>query len=243
MLKRALVLAAFSSVCAFSSEAQVITQWNFDSLAVPNTAGTTPPTPTSGSYLADVGTGLLTAVHASGSTVWSTPVGNGSAKAFSSNNWGVGDYYQFEVSTVGFSDINIGFMQNGSNTGPSSFKVQYSTDGTTFTDFATYSIPTVTLNTAITWNANTYNSASTLYFDLSAVTALNNAATVYFRLTDNGTASINGSTVGTGGTSRVDTFTVSEGHVDIAPIPEPGSVAMVTIGLGAVLFVMRRRRA
>ena len=62
------------------------------------------------------------------------PAGNGSAHSFSSNVWAVGDYYQFQVSTLGQSQIGLVFDQTSSSTGPGNFKVQYSTNGTTFTD-------------------------------------------------------------------------------------------------------------
>ena len=54
--------------------------------------------------------------------------------SYSSNQWQIGDYYQFQVSTVGQSQIGLVFDQTSSATGPRDFKVQYSTNGTTFTD-------------------------------------------------------------------------------------------------------------
>ena len=48
-------------------------------------------------------------------------VGNGSPKSMSGNGWAVGDYWQFQSSTLGFSDIGISFDQISSSTGtPSS---------------------------------------------------------------------------------------------------------------------------
>src|SRR5262245_41131408 len=42
------------------------------------------------------GTGSLSGLHASAATDWTTPTGNGSANAYSSNTWADGDYYQFQ---------------------------------------------------------------------------------------------------------------------------------------------------
>ena len=69
------------------------------------------------------------------------------------------------------------------------------------------------------------------------MSALNNGSSVYFRLTDVSTTSINGGTVGTGGTDRIDNFTVTAD-----PVPEPSSVFLIG-GLGSLAFILVRRRA
>ena len=97
-----------------------------------------------------------------------------------------GDYYQVLVSTVGFTNINLSFNQYSSGTGPRDFAVKYSTDGSTFTQFATY------MSGNAVWTTNT--------FDLSAITALANASAVYIRLVDNSTNAANGT--GIVGSSR-----------------------------------------
>ncbi len=247
MLKKVIFVAGIACASLAQLPAQIIAQWNFEGLTFPSgpTVPSMTPNPSAGTLSADVGSGTASALHASPSTVWSTPSGNDSPKSISSNNWTIGDYYQFQVSTVGFSDINIGFMQTGSNTGPASFTLQYSTNGITFTDFITYAVPatSATPPQTIGWNPTSYQAASTLYFDLSGVAAISDASTVYFRLTDAGIGSVNGGNVASAGTGRVDNFTVSDGFVDIAPVPEPRTVALVGLGLGAVLFGARRRRA
>ncbi|MBM4111601.1 MAG: hypothetical protein FJ254_09665, partial [Phycisphaerae bacterium] len=75
----------------------------------------------------------LRAFHALTATTYSSPSGNGSQYSFSSNNWSVGDYYEARVSTAGYSDISVSWDQTRSSTGPSSFRVDVSTDGTNFT--------------------------------------------------------------------------------------------------------------
>jgi hypothetical protein len=203
------------SLCIYSSSlAQpVLAQWTFETADVSSTAGTTPNV-TVGTPQADAGVkasgSSFTGFHASALTVWSTPAGNGSANALSSNNWGVNDYYQFQLSTTGYSGLQVSFDQTGSNTGPSQFKLQYSTDGTTFTDVpgGSYTIPSNGA-AAYAWSASTPISQTSFNYNLSSIAALNNAANVYFRLTNTSTVAFNGGTVATAGTNRVDNFTVS----------------------------------
>jgi hypothetical protein len=153
-----------------------IAQWNFESPNPADATGATYPN----AIAPATGSGNAGGVHASASTAWSTPAGNGSTDSFSSNNWAVGDYYQFSTSTASFTGISVSWDQTRSSTGPSQFKLAYSTDGTTFTDFGSpYTI------SAITWSSSTSVGTSSFAFDLSAITDLNNKATVYFRLIDN----------------------------------------------------------
>ncbi|MDD5139150.1 MAG: hypothetical protein PHY43_02685 [Verrucomicrobiales bacterium] len=156
----------------------------------------------------EIGSGTASGWHSGlfGTTTYSAPAGNGSAKSFSSNGWtnSPGDFYQFAVSTVSFQDISVSFNQVGSATGPRDFNLQYSTDGISFTTFTSYSLP----SSPTSWSSGSSNALSVFSFDLSAITALNNATVVYFRLVDASNASINGGTVAPGGTDRVDNFAV-----------------------------------
>jgi len=177
----------------------------------------------------EIGSGSASAFHAGSATVWSTPAGNGSTKSFSANTWATGDYFQFVVSSIGYSGLSVSFDQMGSNTGPKDFGLAYSTDGTTFTQFGTYSL----INGG--WSAGTPVVTTSYSFDLSSITALNNTSAVYFRLIDISTTSINGGTVAAGGTGRVDNFAVTT-------VPEPSAMAIVG-GFGLLgLFMAARRR-
>jgi hypothetical protein len=93
----------------------------------------------------------------------------------------------------------------GSNTGPRDFQLQYSTDGTTFTNFQSITVP------GVTWNSVTHQSASDFSFDLGAIVSsgLLGQSTVYFRFTDASTTSIVGGTVGTAGTYRIDDVSIT----------------------------------
>src|SRR5580765_8471214 len=119
-----------------SAAGTVLASWGFEGVTTTNTG--TSPVVSVGSAAADSGAltagSAFTAFHTSTATAWSNPVGNGSAKSLSSNNWGVGDYFQFSFSTTGFNASNRTWDQTGSATGPRDFKIQYSTNGSTFTD-------------------------------------------------------------------------------------------------------------
>ncbi len=226
MIKTAL---AASALAAFTLSAQAVTvvKWDFEAAVVSPTASTTLP-----SIAASFGIGTATSVHAAAATVFSTPAGNGSPKAISANNWAIGDYWQFSFSTTSYTDLTLSFDQGGSGTGPKDFTLAYSTDGATFTNFAPYSLPLTT-----NFSAGTVNSGFTLTYDLSAITALNNQSAVFVRLTDASAVSVSGGVVGAGGSDRVDNFTVN-----LTPVPEADTAAMLVAGLAALGFMARRRR-
>jgi len=181
--------------------------------------------PGAGAYItnvtAEVGAGTASALHAAAST-YSSPAGNGSSHSFSSTAWAVGDFYQFALSTSGYSAIQLDWDQTSSNTGPGFGHLQYSTDGVTFTPFGSDYAILANASPNPTWNATTFSSLYHFTVDLSSVAAVNNAAVVYFRLVCPSTTSANGGTVAAAGTDRVDNFAVS-GTVPGAPtIPDAG---------------------
>lgn len=202
-----LLFLGFGAV-AFGQD--TIAKWTFDQVTFATAASTTPSF-TAGTSAADVGMqtagSAFTGLHASASTQWSTPAGNGTPKSASANNWGVGDYFEFQFSTLNYASITLEFETYGSNTGPADFKVQYSTNGSTFNDFAsnTYTV----INSPGSWSASGGPKAGYVTtMNLSSISDVNNKASVYVRLINTTTASVNGATTATGGTSRIDNFTV-----------------------------------
>lgn len=206
-MKKIFTLSLILSIFSTSLFAQdVIARWNFEVLDFTTAAGNNFIV-SAGSVVAD--SGLLvagsefSANHAAAVSTWSTPAGNGSSNSASGNNWASGDYWQFKAATTGYSNITLVWDQMGSNTGPKSFLVQYSTDGNTFTD-----VPSSGYDIANdAWSAGTYKSVSTRNLSLAAITALNNQPAIYIRITlAAGSTAINGNAIATTGTSRIDNF-------------------------------------
>jgi hypothetical protein len=142
-------------------------------------------------------------------------------QSFNANTWAIGDYYQFQVSTVGNAGIQVNWEQTRSATGPATWDLSYSTDGVNFT---------VALNdynvNQITWSATPTN-ASSFSVDLTSVNALDNSSSVYFRV-------IAATAGGVGaGTARVDDFQVTA-------VPEPREYAAMA-GLSLLGFAAYRR--
>ncbi len=232
-----------------STKAQTIAQWTFETIANTNGLIFVPGANTSpGTVQADNGLNfsgsVASGLHATAAT-YSTPAGDldhtiaaldpsasaanssPSLHSFSATGWSVGDYWSFTTSTLGFTGITVAFDQAGSGTGPGNFGLSYSINGGSFAQFATYTVP------ASNWNTTTDGSGSELF---AGGGAFDNASSITFRLVDLNTTSTSGGTVGTGGTDRVDNFTV------ISVVPEPSTIALAGLGGAACLLAFRRRR-
>jgi hypothetical protein len=212
-----------------------VAQWTFE---------TNPPADLTDSssitgIAADFGTGTASGFHAGSATDWTTPAGNGSTNSLSANTWAPGDYFQLQTSTLGRSGISVSFDITKSSTGPSTFALSYSTDGTLFTSFGSSFL--VLSNSAATDNSGTgqvtspwsssgaVQPAFNVSFSLSSVSALNNAPSVFFRITD--VDAVAGAATGT---ARIDNFTVNA-------VPEPATFVLLATG-GFLTWLGRRRR-
>ena len=221
---RVTLLALFLGLTVGARAQVVLAKWTFET-SIPTTGG--PLTP-------EIGTGSATSN--TGGT-FSNPVGNGSAESWSSNGWDVGDYFQFTVNGEGYSMFALSWNQTGSNTGPKSFALAYSLDGTNFTNLLSYDL----LN--VTWSSGAESVATTDDFSFSLALPELAAGEITFRLADTSTVAINGTTVASTGTNRVDNFSVTG---SIAAVPEPSTYAAMLAGLalvGGVSLYRRRRNA
>ena len=228
-MRRALFVFGLMAVGA-ASQAVVIANWGFEINTPADFTGAV-----YGGWLPDAGAGTGFGRHASAATAWSTPAGNGSANSISSTNWAVGDYYQWDFATTGLMNITLDFDAASSNTGPRDFVVQWSANGSGYTNFAPYTVLANASPNPV-WNATTGSPIYHHSFNLSSVTALNNVATASIRLTQLTTVSANGGTVAAGGTSRRDNILIQG-----SPVPEPGTMIALAMG-GAALLARRRAR-
>ena len=181
-----LPLLMVSSISVYA--ATTITQWTFEGDV------TTPAT----------GSGTATLI---GGTTATFATGNGSGRGWNTTTYpaqGTGNKtrgVQFQVSTLGFENITLTFDHRHSNTAARTVAVQYSTDGVTFNDAFTYN----------TTAGDTFFARSV---DLSAITTVDNQATVYFRVLSDFTAggqyaAANPASTYGGGTWRFDNVTIS----------------------------------
>lgn len=227
-MKTLLSVVAVAAAISSSASAELVAGWSIPT-AIPS--GVTGSNYSYGA--ADLGVqtvgSSLSGFHTLAATTWSSPAGNGSTHSLSSNNWSVGDYYQIAVSTLGYTDISLSWDQTRSSTGPSSFSVQMSTDGTNFTTLlASYTVIQAGLSGSgtLSWTTNPANYQAAFTSTVSSILAAADLSTVYFRF-------VNLSTVATGGTNRIDNIQVN-GTV----VPSPGAIALV----GLAGLVVRRRR-
>jgi T5SS/PEP-CTERM-associated repeat protein len=197
-----------SGILAVGAASQVLARWTFE----PGTPGNPPSA--LGTTLSGVspatGSGVASGMHVSSGTTWDNPAGNGSQESMSSNNWAVGDFYQYRVNTVGLEKIALEFQQISSSSGPRDFQLQYSTDGSSFVDFgAPYA---VRANANPAWNTLSPSGLDSFSFDLSAISSVNNQANLYLRLVVDSDQSSIGA-ISTGGTSRLDNVTISGSRI------------------------------
>lgn len=219
-----LALALLTAV----ARADIMAEWTFETsgagtgLMLSNSAASPNATAEGGVF---AGTSIANGLHASVNTDWTSPVGNGSAESFSANEWAIGDYWQFSSSSTGYQDISISWHQTRSGTGPATWDLYWSTDNTTYNLLLNdYVVP------AIGWSSITPDATGTTVFPaVPGPAALNNQATVYFRLVADSAAG------GTTGTSRVDNVMISAN-----PIPAPGALALLALA-GLISHRPRRR--
>jgi len=133
--------------------------------------------------------------HAKASTVSHTS----SNKSLYTNGWEEGDYWQVQLSTLGYSQLAVSWQQWGTNTGPRDFKLQYSLDGANFADVQDAGGSTVyQINTTV---------SSAYQRDLPG--DLDDQPSVYLRWTVASGTSINGGSVAPNGNSRMAEISVT----------------------------------
>ena len=230
LTKFSLVAVVAATAVATSASAAVVAGWTITT-AFPTGAGNVPTGVTYTVGAANEGlqtTGsVLRSVHSLPAATYTSPAGNGSQYAFSSNNWSTGDFYEARLSTLGYSDNSISWDQTRSSTGPATFELVMSTDGgANFTTLlASYTVLQSGGGGAPgTWSTTTYNP---IYSLNQAAAAADNQADVIFRFRSLATTAAAGS-------SRIDNVMIYSG-----PVPAPGAIALLGV---AGLAGLRRRR-
>ncbi|HEV2696198.1 MAG TPA: immunoglobulin domain-containing protein [Verrucomicrobiae bacterium] len=206
--------SATSSVAAlsvYSTQSVVIAQWNFNSAPADGSLSTGSTLPSTGSGTASL-IGGATATFATGDTTFD-PAGS-----TDNTGWNTATYPaqgtanktrgpQFAVSTVGRQNIVVTWSSEATSTGSRYSRMQYSTNGTDFTDYS------VAATNATTFTVKTNG--------LAFVSGANNNANfavrfmAEFESTAAGTANANyvsgdtTKTYSTGGTVRYDMVTIS----------------------------------
>ncbi|MBW8863785.1 MAG: immunoglobulin domain-containing protein, partial [Verrucomicrobia bacterium] len=136
------VTSSAATLSVFSTQSVVIAQWNFNSVVSDGMTGT-------GTRTASVGSGANSYVGgtaAAGSGEFASGSGSGDPNSADNSAWNTSTYpaasannktagVQFNVSTAGRQNIVISWASQTSSTGSKYGRLQYSTNGTTFTDF------------------------------------------------------------------------------------------------------------
>lgn len=228
----ALILAGATTPALANS---VIARWTFETSPPNDLANSTAIT----GILADVGAGTASGFHSAAGTDWSTPQGNGSANSLSANTWSVGDYFQFQVSTLAYSSghLVISWDQTSSGTGPRDFELRYSTDGSSYAPLGVAYSVLENGSPNPQWNGSNAQAIYSFARETSAVPGnLMGEGTLFLRLVNTTTASANGATIGAVGTGRIDNFTVTA-------VPEAAANAgLLGLALAGFACLHRRRR-
>ncbi len=235
-MTRIFVMAAMVALITVEgANGGLITRWNFNSVAPDANVVTGTIVPDTGSGTASL-VGGTTATFASGdSSGGSSDPATGDDSAWNVTTFaaqGLGDKtrgVQFLTSTVGLNSVRVSWDTRHSNTAARHQQFQYTTNGTTWTDFASPFVG----SPGDTW----YNNRTV---DLTGVAGVDNNANFGFRMvatfapsTSAYAASTTTSAYGTTGTLRFDMVTVQA-------VPEP--TALLMFGVAVVGCVVRRRR-
>lgn len=194
------------------------------------TVGTPFPagTPTTG-FLGGNAAAILSTFHSSTAATYTSPAGNGSLYSFSGNNWSPNDYYQVVLPTSGWTNLTLTWDQARSSTGPLSFALQMSTDGSSFSQLTTYNVLQSGGGGAPgTWTTGSYSPIYSNTFSLPSTA--DNQASLYLRFTN-----VTGTASAPSGSNRID-------NISIMAVPEPTTVVLAALGVGVGVAVRTRRR-
>lgn len=230
MIKSLAVGSALLAV-SFTAHAGIVAQWNFNDSNLTVDLGVGTASLVGGTTTSGFNVGTTSSDPVQPGVGWS--ISTFAAQSSEDRQRGA----QFSVSTLGLENIVFTYDMRHSNTASGYEVVQYSTDGTTFADIATFQ---TTNGSTIVFNIGRS-------VDLSGIAAVDNQASLTLRVVAAfapGTGAYVSSnplnTYATNGTMRFDMVTVSGA---VTAVPEPETYAMLLAGLIAVGGAVRRKRA
>jgi 2',3'-cyclic-nucleotide 2'-phosphodiesterase (5'-nucleotidase family) len=204
-MKKILLCATLSLVSFLNAQTKIV-EWTFDSPTPDARTNTGNKLPSFGTAIDSVkNIGGVTNTFATGYP--SNPTGGDNSGLNTSNYPALGTNFKsagivFGVRTLGINTLSLRYFQRHSNTSANTTVLQYSFDGSNFTDVATFKV-----KAGDVWNERNIN--------LSAFTELNNKANVLFRIvtaaddtTKDYKAATTGSVYSRTGTIRYDSLSV-----------------------------------
>lgn len=232
-LLKTFVVATASLVLSMGAHAELLVQWNFNTLA--NTSDIKASYTFNGEQAPSfVGLGgvALSLVSDLGSS--DPEAGDKALNTTSYAAQGTGDLtrgIQVMVSTIGFENLVLSFDQRNSNTASAWTTLLYTLDGSTWLNAQSFQM---------TAGGSFVNNRS---FDFSSISGANDNANFGIQLLASfapSTSSFAGTAgaYGTAGTIRYDMLSFSG---DVVAVPEPQTVALLLSGLFVVVGVSRRR--
>jgi hypothetical protein len=211
----ACVLAAITPTDA---AADLIAYWNFNSY---DGSATIVP--------ASLGAGTLTITgfpdanlqNLAGTTINALAADPAGASLTVTSNVNNGDFLTLEFSMSGYEDLVLTYATRRTSTGFNSDMWSYSTDGLTFVPFGLAVNPT----TSTTFDLITR--------DFSSIATLDDESTVYLRYEFFGATNSSGN-------NRIDNIQLNASAASVAVVPEPSTMALMSLGLVGLTFVRRR---
>lgn len=236
MKKTLLTAIGVIALAASSHAAVLVAGWDFQTTTNGGTATVAAPsTPTS--YVANFGTGTLFLNGTNGSSTFITTTGTNQLNSATGTavNAGTG----FSTTTSGAaamlltnasasSILNKTFVFSFNMTGLSSLTMSYAAQASSG-NAATNSTLWEYSTNGTTWTTiqSVTVTAAFATYTLNTITGLDNVSTAYVRGTVTGASS--------GGTIRYD-------NIQLNAVPEPGTAAMALGGVGAMFWIIRRKR-
>jgi hypothetical protein len=239
-LKTSILTAALALASLTSANARnIITEWNFNSTTPDGNVGTGTTSPSFGDGTitlvggtsASFATGIPADLSSTDNSRYSVATFPASGTT-TSKTAGI----QFNVSTLGYTDISFAYQIRHSNTSANTHALLYTLDRNSpgWLEAAVFSFTPASSGTGDTWYSRSHNFAS--------VTGLNGNANAAFRIVSafdtgasNYLASQSGKSYGTSGTYGFDL-------VQVSGVPEPSSATLLGLGFLALLGVRRLAR-